>query len=98
MSRKTAVPEFDREEEEELAFWDEHEPEEFDDGPADEIIMAIKPTKKKPVTIRLDVYLIEELKRLAGEYRMPYQTLTRMLLKDSVRRLRERTRTAQQTR
>lgn len=96
MPRERTVPRQDTEEEE-LAFWDEHEPEEFDEGPAHEIIMAIRPTKKKPVTIRLDVDLIEQLKRLGHEYKMPYQTLTRMLLKDSVRRLREAGRSAQES-
>jgi len=49
MPKKRAVPEF-KSEEEELTFWDMHEPEEFDDGPADEIIMAIKASKEEPVT------------------------------------------------
>jgi len=46
MPKKKAVPEF-KSEAEELAFWDEHDPEEFDDGPADEIIMAIKMTESR---------------------------------------------------
>ncbi len=40
------VPEF-KSEEEELSFWDKHDPEDFDAGPAEDVILDIKPETKK---------------------------------------------------
>lgn len=34
-------------EDEELAFWDKHDPEDFDAGPAEDIILDIKPETRK---------------------------------------------------
>lgn len=73
----------------ELLFWDEHDPEEFDDGPAEEIILAIKPQRKKAVTLRLEPSLIRTLKEVAGAHGMGYQTLARQLIKLSLSQLRK---------
>ncbi len=40
------VPEF-RTKEEELAFWDKHDPEAFDAGPAKDIILDIKAKRRQ---------------------------------------------------
>ncbi len=82
------VPEF-KTEEEELSFWDKHDPEDFDAGPADDVILDVKPEKKKRISLRLEPGLIEELKAIAEANNMRYQTLVRGLLKRSVRQLRK---------
>lgn len=76
-------------EEAELAFWDKHDPEDFDAGPAEDIILDIKPETKKRVTLRLEPSLIQSLKEIAQTHDVPYQTLVRGLLKRSVRQLRK---------
>ena len=82
------IPSFNTEEEE-LAWWDEHYQEDFDDGPADDIILDVKPERKKQVTIRLEPRLVEALKELAAAHHLPYQTLTRHLIKLGLRKFRQ---------
>ena len=72
--------------EEELAWWGEHYREDFDDGPADDIILDVKPERKKQVTIRLEPSLVEALKELAAAHHLPYQTLARHLIKLGLRK------------
>ena len=74
------IPDF-KSEEEELAFWDTHDPEDYDMGVAEEIILHFRPQPKKQVSLRLDLSLIEELKRAAAAHDIPYQTLARGLIK-----------------
>jgi predicted DNA binding CopG/RHH family protein len=70
---------------EELEFWDTHDSDEyFESTPVDDIIIAIKPEKKKPVTLRLEPSLIDRLKKQAARHDMGYQTLARELLKHSL--------------
>ena len=88
MPKKKLVPDF-ASEQEELAFWEKHDLEEFDHEAADDIILAIKPEPKKPVTVRLEPSLIAELKQVATRRDIPYQTLLRGLVKrglDDIRR------------
>lgn len=73
------VPEF-ASDEEEREFWETHDIRDYDDGPAD-ITWDIKEEKKKRVTMRLEPSLIDELKELAEDVEMPYQTLTRALIR-----------------
>ncbi len=82
------IPDF-KSEEEELEFWDTHRIEDYDDGPADDIIWDIKPEKKKRVTLRIEPSVIEELKVLAEKLDTPYQTLARGLIKRGIRQLQE---------
>ena len=77
-------------EQEEIAFWDTHDPEDYLMEPPEELILYFRPEPKKPVTLRLEPSLIEELKRLAAAHDLPYQTLARGLLKRSVAQMARR--------
>ena len=76
-------------EEEELRFWEAHDARDFDAGPADDIVLAIKPSPKRRVTLWLDEAVVQTLKVIARRYDMGYQTLARGLLRRSVRELME---------
>ncbi len=78
-----ALPDF-ASEEEELEFWETHDPRDFDGGPADDIVLAIKPPPKKRITLWLDEAVIKKLKAIARRHDMPYQPLTRGLLRRAV--------------
>lgn len=73
-------------EEDELRFWDEHDPSEYFTEPAD-IIVKLKSQRKKMVSVRIDEALHEELKSVAESHGVPYQRLMRELLRQSLRRL-----------
>ncbi len=88
MRKAKYVPDFETEEEE-IEFWDTHDPDEYFTEPADDIIIEVKPEKKKRVTLRIEPSVIEELKELAQEHEVPYQRLARGLIKRGIRRLRE---------
>jgi len=88
MSKKKLIPDF-ASDEEERAFWDTHDPEEyFEDEPID-VVWDLRPEKKKRVTIRLEPSMIAQLKEMAEELDMPYQTLTRGLIRRGLRQARE---------
>lgn len=77
-------------EEEELEFWDTHDIADYDDGPADDIIWDLRrPTPKQRINLRLEPELIAELKQVAQENGVPYQTLTRGLIRRGLQSLRE---------
>ena len=78
-------------EEDELRFWDEHDPTEFDEGPAD-LIVQLRRRPKKVITFRLDQELYDELKHAAATHGIPYQRLMRELLRHSLRSIPKRTR------
>ena len=74
-----SLPDF-ASDEEEREFWETHDIRDYDDGPAD-ITWDIKREEKKRVTLRLEPSLIEGLKNFAEEIDVPYQTLTRALIR-----------------
>jgi predicted DNA binding CopG/RHH family protein len=82
------IPAF-RSPEDEFEFWETHDPEDYADGIADDIVLAIKPRPRVPVTLRLDQRLVDDLKRIAEEKDVPYQTLARALLIQGVSRLQK---------
>ena len=84
---KKLIPHFESEEEE-IEFWDEHNLEEFDWEPADDIVLAIKPERKQPVTFRLEPSVIAQLKEIAGRAGIGYQTLMRGLVKRGLDEMR----------
>ena len=88
MKKEKTIADFETEEEE-IAFWDTHRIEDYDDGPADDIIWDIKSEKKKRVTLRIEPSVIEELRVLAEKLDTPYQTLARGLIKRGIRQLQE---------
>jgi predicted DNA binding CopG/RHH family protein len=74
-------------EEDELRFWDEHDPSDFAAGPADVIVKLKRARPRKMVSLRLDVPLYEELRRVARAHDLPYQQLMRELLRNALTRL-----------
>jgi predicted DNA binding CopG/RHH family protein len=82
-----SIPEF-ASDDEERAFWETHDIRDYDDGPAD-IAWDIKREKKKRVTMRLEPSLIDELKELADDVEVPYQTLTRALIRRGVAQVKQ---------
>jgi predicted DNA binding CopG/RHH family protein len=72
----------------EMDFRATHDPEEyFEETPIEDIILAIKPPAKQPVTLRLEPSLVARLKEVAAEYGVGYQSLARELLRHSLRGL-----------
>ena len=95
MARATRVPktipDF-KSEDEEIEFWDTHNPDDyFEETPIEDIIVAIKPQPKKAVTLRMEPSLIARLKEVAAEYQVGYQTLARELLRRSLGRVPRKT-------
>jgi predicted DNA binding CopG/RHH family protein len=80
LAKKKYLPDFETEEEE-LEFWKTHHIEDYESEPVADITWDIKEEKKKRVTMRLEPSLIEELKEFAEDMEMPYQTLTRALIR-----------------
>jgi predicted DNA binding CopG/RHH family protein len=78
--KKKHLPHFETEEEE-LEFWKTHRIEDYESEPVDDITWDLKDETKKRVTMRLEPSLIEELKQFAEDVDMPYQTLTRALIR-----------------
>lgn len=85
--KRKEIPDF-HSEDEELNFWDTHDIEDFIEGPAEEIALALKPRKKRPVTLRLEEKLIKRLKEIAAKQGVPYQALAREVLWRVVRALK----------
>lgn len=75
--------------EQESNFWDEHSPLEYgvwQEVSYDEMLEDLKEQaeRKRQISLRLEPELIENLKRLARNYKIPYQKLARELLKRGV--------------
>jgi len=83
---KKRIPEFETEDEE-LSFWNKHDLQQFQCEPADDILLAVKPERKKAVTLRLEPSVIERLKSIAKRENVPYQALMRTLVKVGLKRL-----------
>jgi len=90
MSKK--IPEFKTEEE--ARFWDEHDNTEFitDLEPVDikvspelENEILNKRELKKPITLRLEPYQIDAVKKIAVKRGLPYQTLIRMWINEKIK-------------
>lgn len=87
MAKKKFLPDFDSEEEE-LEFWTTHRIEDYETEPVDDIHWNISEETKKRVTLRLQPSLIDELKEFAAEVDLPYQTLTRALIRRGLEQAR----------
>jgi predicted DNA binding CopG/RHH family protein len=88
-AKPKTIPHF-ASEAEELEFWDTHDIEDYDAGPADDIVWDLRrPAPKQRINLRLEPELIEELKAAAQEVGMPYQALTRGLIRRGLQSLRE---------
>ena len=76
------LPEF-KSEEEELRFWDEHDPSDCIEGPSD-VIVRLKERKRRTITMRLDESLYQELRAVAKRHGLPYPRLMRERLRQSL--------------
>lgn len=76
------IPEFTSEDQE-RAFWDDHDPSQYFTDPAD-VIVKLKSERKRMVSVRIDEALYDELKAVAAEHGLPYQRLMRELLRQAL--------------
>ncbi len=90
--QKKHLPEFETEEEE-AAFWDEHDPTEF--FPEHEFRpLETRTLKDKGITVRLDTETRKRLDQMAAAYRMGPSTLIRHIVQDALDRWQHNGRTA----
>ncbi|MGA1797027.1 MAG: BrnA antitoxin family protein [bacterium] len=84
MSKLKKIPEF-KNGEDESEFWSTHDSTEYVDYSKGKkaLFPNLKPTTKT-ISIRLPVYLIEEIKMLANKRDIPYQSLLKMFLAEKV--------------
>jgi len=84
MGKLKKIPEF-KSEEEELEFWSTHDSTEYVDYSKGKkaLFPNLKPTTRT-ISIRLPVYLIEEIKMLANKRDIPYQSLLKIFLAEKV--------------
>jgi predicted DNA binding CopG/RHH family protein len=78
------IPQF-KTEEEERAFWEEHDATEYVDwSKAKKVTFPnLKPTTKT-ISLRLPEFVLDELKMLAHKKDVPYQSLIKIFLKDRI--------------
>lgn len=88
-AKRTSMPRF-RSEDHERAFWAEHEVVDyFDwDKAVSGAFPALKPSRTT-ISLRLPEAMLEELKALANERDVPYQSLLKMFLAERIARERE---------
>jgi predicted DNA binding CopG/RHH family protein len=82
------LPDF-RSEEEEVLFWDTHHPADYFTEPAD-LIIRLKRSRKKMVSVRIEQELQDDLKAIAGQHGIPYQKLMRELIRSGVADIKRR--------
>jgi len=84
MSKLKKIPNF-KSEEEEIEFWSTHDSTEYVDYTKSKkaLFPNLKPTTRT-ISIRLPVYLIEEIKMLANKRDIPYQSLLKIFLAEKV--------------
>ncbi len=87
-TKKKPVPEF-RSEDEERAFWADHDSTEFVewDSARRRRFPNLKPTLRT-ISLRLPVSMIEDLKILANKRDVPYQSLLKVFLAERLERER----------
>ena len=79
------VPRF-KNPDEEFEFWSRYDATEFIDMKKSEKVLfpKLKPTTKL-VTMRLPIYLIDQLKAIAHKKDVPYQSLVKVILTEEVK-------------
>jgi predicted DNA binding CopG/RHH family protein len=92
-SRRRSLPAF-RTDEEERAFWETHRPGDYVDAMAAERVQVARRfgervrERKKNLTLRMEPSRVREIKAVAREIGVPYQTLMRMWIVERLRRER----------
>ena len=89
-TKKKPVPDF-RSEDEEREFWAAHDSTEYLDWASAEHrkFSNLKPTLRT-ISLRLPVYMIEDLKILANKQDVPYQSLLKVFLAERLKKERRR--------
>jgi len=84
--RLKKIPDF-KTEDEEREFWAREDSTQYLDWKKAEraSFVDLRPTTKS-ISIRLPIYLIEDLKRLAHKMDVPYQSLIKMLLVEGLKK------------
>ena len=80
---KKAIPDFQTEKEEQ-EFWDTHNPLDYDMELVAEQVKVEPMARTQPISIRMPKWLIADIKEIAAEMDMPYQTLIKECLKKFV--------------
>jgi len=81
-----SIPKF-KNEEEERAFWRDHDSSEYLDWKSAERVLFpnLKPSTKS-ISLRLPESLLDALRQMANERDVPYQSLIKMILQDRIER------------
>jgi predicted DNA binding CopG/RHH family protein len=81
-----SIPKF-KNEEEERAFWSDHDSSEYLDWKRAERVLFpnLKPSTKS-ISLRLPESLLDALRQMANERDVPYQSLIKMILQDRIER------------
>ena len=91
LSRQPQLPAF-RTDDEERAFWQTHRPGDYVDGMAPERVQVSRRLRdrvrerKKNLTLRMEPSRVQQIKAVARELGVPYQTLIRMWIVERLRR------------
>lgn len=92
-SRRRRLPTF-RTDEEERAFWETHKPGDYTGGMLPTRVQVSRrlrervKERKKNLTLRMEPSRVQEIKAVARELGVPYQTLMRMWIVERLRRER----------
>ncbi len=79
---KKPIPEFQNEDEE-RAFWSEHDSSEYLDwSPAEHTIFPKLKPATKTISLRISESMLGELKVLANKWDVPYQSLIKIFLRE----------------
>ncbi len=81
-----SIPKF-KNEEEEHAFWSEHDSSEYLNWKSAEHVLFpnLKPSTRS-ISLRLPESLLDALRQMANERDVPYQSLIKMILQDRIER------------
>ncbi len=84
MEKYKSIPQFENEEQE-RAFWAEHDSAEYVDWSKAQkaVFPNLKPTTKT-ISLRLPGFIIDELKLIAHKRDIPYQSLIKIFLKEKI--------------
>lgn len=84
MEKFKSIPKFENEEQE-RAFWAEHDSAEYVDWSKAQkaVFPNLKPTTKT-ISLRLPGFIIDELKLIAHKRDIPYQSLIKIFLKEKI--------------
>ena len=81
-----SIPEF-KTEDEERAFWANHDSTDFVDwSQAEKVVFPNLKLTKKPISLRVTTSLLAKVKTVANKKDMPYQTLIKQYIEQGLKR------------